>query len=471
MPSAPQVAAPAATPQFAAGTTTAPSTGRPVDRSVRPANVTVVGTGYVGLTCGVCLAELGFRVICADIDAQKIEALGQGRVPIHEPGCDDLLRRGQEADLLHFQLGAAAAVADADIVLMCLPTPQSADGSADLRYLLDAAESIGPHLRPGAVVVNKSTVPVGAAAAVAERLGRADVDVASNPEFLREGSAIEDFLHPDRVVVGADDPITAEWVARLYDRLETDVLVTSTGSAETIKYVANGFLAMKVSFANAVAGLCEAVGADVFDVMRGIGSDHRIGHDFLQPGPGWGGSCFPKDSRALVNIGDAHGYDFEMMRAAIAVNEQQRARMITKIRHAVGRDPDDPKRLAGIRVGVLGLTFKANTDDLRESPSVAIVGELRRLGADVVAYDPTTCGGLDDAQRLHLGDLQLTSDPLEVADDADAVVILTEWPQFRELVVEGLAAAMRGDAIVDTRNLLDPMEVAAAGLRYVGVGR
>jgi UDPglucose 6-dehydrogenase len=471
MSSAPEVASPTVAPRPLVDTIPPADAERRVDRTAPPTKVTVVGTGYVGLTCGVCLAQLGFDVTCADIDADKIDALEAGRVPIHEPGCEELVARGRAAKRLAFRLGTESAVADADIVLLCVPTPQGADGSADISYLLDAAETIGPHLRPGAAVVNKSTVPVGAAGAVAQHLGRDDVDVVSNPEFLREGSAIDDFLRPDRVVIGADDPSTAEWVAHLYDGLDTDVLITSTGAAETIKYVANGFLAMKVSFANAVAGLCEAVGADVFDVLRGIGSDHRIGHEFLQPGPGWGGSCFPKDSRALVSIGDAHGYDFEMMRVAIAVNQQQRHRIVAKVRDAVGRSSDDPRRLEGIRVGVLGLSFKAHTDDLRESPSVAIVGELRRRGADVIAYDPTTCRELGDAQRLHLGDLPLACDPEEVARGADVVLVLTEWPEFRFLLDDDFAAAMRGDVVVDARNLLDPTDVAAAGLRYIGVGR
>lgn len=444
---------------------------RPVDRGSPPANVTVVGTGYVGLTCGACLADLGFQVTCADIDPTKIDALERGEVPFHEPGCTELVDRVLAAKRLRFQLGAERAVADADVVMMCVPTPQGDDGSADLTYLLAAAHAIGPHLRPGAVVVNKSTVPVGAAAAVARCLGRDDVDVVSNPEFLREGTAITDFLNPDRVVIGADEPSTAAWLAHLYDQLDTDVLITNTSAAETIKYVANGFLAMKVSFANAVAALCEAVGTDVFDVIRGIGSDHRIGHEFLRPGPGWGGSCFPKDSRALVSIGELHGYDFEMMRAAISVNEQQRARIIAKICRACGREPDGPEALRGVRIGVLGLTFKAHTDDLRESPSVAIIGHLRRLGAKVVAYDPTTCGELGDAQRRQLGDLPIVCDPVDVADGADAVVVLTEWPEFRELIDDRFADGMRGDVVVDGRNLLDPTDVAAIGLRYIGVGR
>jgi UDPglucose 6-dehydrogenase len=458
-------------PRLLSTPSTTATPGQPVDRTSRPADVTVVGTGYVGLTCGVCLAELGFRVVCADIDAAKIDALERGQIPFDEPGTVAAARRGRAANRLRFQLGVAEAVTGADVVMMCVPTPQGADGSADLTHLLDAARAIGPHLRPGAVVVNKSTVPVGAAAAVTLALGRDDVDVVSNPEFLREGTAIADFMAPDRVVVGADDPSSGPWVAQLYDRLETELILTSTGAAETIKYLANGFLAMKVSFANSVAGLCEAVGVDVHEVLHGIGSDRRIGHEFLQPGPGWGGSCFPKDAHALVSISDRHGWDFALMRAAIAVNQQQREHIVAKIGRAVGRDEGEGRRLSGVRIGVLGLTFKAHTDDLRESPSLAVIADLRRLGAEVVAFDPTTCREPADVQRRRLGDLPIVGDAREVARGADAVVVLTEWPQFRELVDDELAGAMRGDVIVDARNLLDPTRVVAAGLRYVGVGR
>ena len=443
----------------------------PVDRTVPPRKLTVVGTGYVGLTTGACLSTMGFDVTCADVDPAKIEILQSGGLPIHERGLQDIVDRGRSNGTLRFQLGAEEAVRTADVVLMCVPTPQGADGSADLTYLLDAAASIADHLRPGAVVLNKSTVPVGSAAVVATRIGRDDIDVASNPEFLREGTAVDDFLNPDRVIIGSDDPATGEWLRSMYDETHTDVFVTGTAAAETIKYVANGFLAMKVSFANAVAALCEAVGADVFDVMRGIGSDRRIGFEFLQPGPGWGGSCFPKDSRALVSIGDAHGYDFEMMRSAIAVNDQQRTRIVDKVLRAAGRSIDDPRRLADVRVGVLGLTFKAHTDDLRESPSLGVIGQLRELGASVIAYDPTTSHGLDSVQRTQLADIEIAGEPVDVADDADVVVLLTEWPEFRTVIDDEFVAAMRGNAIVDGRNLLEPAQITAHGLLYEGVGR
>jgi UDPglucose 6-dehydrogenase len=442
-----------------------------VDRSAAPRSVAVVGTGYVGLTTGACLADLGHQVTCADVDVAKVEALNEGRIPIHEHGLDAIVASGRTAGRLSFVLGAESAARTADVVFLCLPTPQGETGSADLTCLLDVARSIGPHLRPGAVVVNKSTVPVGTAAAVARCLGRDDVDVVSNPEFLREGSAVSDFLQPDRIVIGSDHPATGAWLARLYGSVDTDVLLTSTEAAETIKYIANGFLAMKISFANSVAAFCEAVGADVDEVMRGVGSDQRIGHHFLQPGPGWGGSCFPKDSRALVSAGDAHGYDFEMIRVAIAVNEQQQARLVAKVHDAVGRSVDDPRGLAGVKIGALGLTFKAHTDDLRESPAIRIAHRLGEAGADVVAFDPTTSGAVDAARRTHLGTLRLATTPHDVAVDADVVVVLTEWPEFRTVPDRAFASAMRGSTLVDGRNLLDRSDVERVGLRYVGIGR
>ena len=429
----------------------------------------VVGTGYVGLTTGACFAHLGHTVVCGDIDQRKVDLLNDGEIPIVEEGLGELVDESRAAGRLSFVLGSQAAARDADIVFLCVPTPQGEDGSADLSYIEQAAREIGPVLKPGAVVVNKSTVPVGSTIAVEQVLERDDVSVVSNPEFLREGTAVHDFLTPDRVVVGAADRAAAERVAELYDGIETAVIITDPASAETIKYAANGFLAMKISFVNAVAAMCEHVGADVAAVVDGIGSDTRIGRRFLNPGPGWGGSCFPKDSRALVKIAEDHGYDFSMMRGVISVNDEQRRRMVDKVAKAVGRHQSD---LSGVRVGVLGLTFKAGTDDLRESPSMAIIGELRKVGATVKAYDPTTTGELDPHRAGRLAGVELLDEALAVADDVDVVCLLTEWPEFAELDLAELAARAGGDLpIVDTRNLLDPAEVRRAGLRYDGVGR
>ncbi|MET0911096.1 MAG: UDP-glucose/GDP-mannose dehydrogenase family protein [Ilumatobacteraceae bacterium] len=437
--------------------------------SSQPIRLGVVGTGYVGLTTGACFAHLGHHVICGDVDERKVHLLNSGLIPIVEDGLDVVVSEARAAGRLEFVLGAATAAADADIVFLCVPTPQGDDGSADLSYIEQAARQIAPVLKPGAVVVNKSTVPVGSTLVVEQALQRPDVFVVSNPEFLREGTAVTDFLHPDRVVIGSADRGAAERVAELYADIDAPVLITDPASAETIKYAANGFLAMKISFVNAVAAMCEAVGADVAAVVDGIGSDRRIGRQFLNPGPGWGGSCFPKDSRALVKIAEEHGYNFTMMRGVIDVNDEQLVRMVDKIARAVGRPERD---LDGITIGALGLTFKAGTDDLRESPALTIIAELRRAGARVVAFDPTTIGELSPHQTLTLDGIELVVDPQSVAPGADVIVVFTEWPEFAKIDLPALAAvAGPGTPIVDTRNLLDPVLVREAGFQYDGVGR
>ncbi len=429
----------------------------------------VVGTGYVGLTTGACFAHLGHTVVCGDIDQRKVDILNGGHIPIVEDGLEQIVVEARANGRLSFVLGSQAAARDADIVFLCVPTPQGEDGSADLSYIEAAAREIGPVLKPGAVVVNKSTVPVGSTIAVENVLQRDDVFVVSNPEFLREGTAVMDFLQPDRVVVGSKDRGAAEKVAELYENIETPVLITDPASAETIKYAANGFLAMKISFVNAVAAMCEAVGADVAAVVDGIGSDNRIGRAFLNPGPGWGGSCFPKDSRALVKIAEEHGYNFSMMRGVIDVNTEQRARMIDKVAKAVHRHHSN---LSGVTVGALGLTFKAGTDDLRESPAVAIIDELRRVGAHVRAFDPTTTGELDPYQARVLDGVELVGEMVDVADEADVICVFTEWPEFAKIDLDIVAARTReGVTMVDMRNLLDPDAVKRVGLGYDGIGR
>jgi len=429
----------------------------------------VVGTGYVGLTTGACFAHLGHTVVCGDVDQRKVDILNDGHIPIVEDGLEQIVADARANGRLSFVLGSQAAAADADIVFLCVPTPQGEDGSADLSYIEQAAAEIAPVLKPGAIVVNKSTVPVGSTVVVENVIQRDDVSVVSNPEFLREGTAVRDFLLPDRVVVGSKNRAAAEKVGELYENIDTPILVTDPASAETIKYAANGFLAMKISFVNAVAAMCEHVGADVAAVVEGIGSDKRIGRQFLNPGPGWGGSCFPKDSRALVKIAEEHGYNFSMMKGVIDVNTEQRARMIDKVAKAVGRHHSN---LSGVTVGALGLTFKAGTDDLRESPAVAIIDELRRVGAHVRAFDPTTCGELDPHQAKVLDGIELVTELEHVADEADVICVFTEWPEFAKIDLDDVAArAGRGVTMVDMRNLLDPDDVKRAGLRYDGVGR
>jgi UDPglucose 6-dehydrogenase len=423
--------------------------------------IAVVGTGYVGLTTGVCLAHLGHDVVCADVDADKVARLTAGEVPVVEAGLAELLADGLASGRLRFVVGATHAVADREVVFLCVPTPQGDDGSADLTYLQQAARDIGPHLAYECIVVNKSTVPVGSARVVQQVLGRPDVRVVSNPEFLREGSAVQDFLKPDRVVVGADDQAAALVVATLYERTGAPLIITDPASAETIKYAANAFLATKLSFVNAIAAICEGVGADVNDVMVGLGSDHRIGHDFLRPGPGWGGSCFPKDTRALLRIADDAGYRFDMLSATLNANDEQFDRMTDKIRQAAGG------ALAGRTVAVWGLTFKARTDDLRDSPSLAVVQRLQAQGARVQAFDPTVAGPKPGLPT----ELVVCADAYAACEGADVLAVLTEWDEFRWLEPTKVADAMTGRGVVDGRNLLERNPWQRAGFHYQGVGR
>jgi len=427
--------------------------------------VAVIGTGYVGLTTGACLAHLGHHVVCADIDTAKIEMLQSGRIPIYEQGLQALVVEGLAAQRLRFVVGAAQAVADAqaEFVFLCVQTPQGLDGAADLSYVEQASRDIAPVLATGAVVITKSTVPVGSARVVERALGRADVAVVSNPEFLREGQAVHDCLHPDRVVIGCDDQAAAAKVAAIYQGLNAPVMVTDPATAETIKYACNAFLATKVSFVNAIANLCQAVGADVRDVVLGMGYDKRIGFEFLKPGPGWGGSCFPKDSRALVRMAQDAGYDFELLKGVIAVNDQQFRLLADRIAELAGGSLD------GAVVAVWGLTFKAGTDDLRDSPAISVVERLVHRGATVKAFDPTVAGSLPT--RLgHLA-IEVCADPYAACAGAAVLAVLTEWDEFRWLDFEKVAEAMATPTILDARNLLDPASVRRRGFRYLGMGR
>ena len=418
--------------------------------------IAVIGTGYVGLTTGACFAHLGHRVICADIVADKIERLRRGDIPIHEARLEQIVREHLDDGNLSFVLGSEDAVTEADFVYLCVPTPQSADGSADLSHLKAAASEISANLKPGAIVVNKSTVPVGSTLLVEQALGRSDVAVVSNPEFLREGTAVDDFLHPDRVVIGADDQAAASRVASLYAGVRAPIMVTDPASAEICKYASNAFLATKLSFTNAVAALCEAVGADVNDVLLGMGYDHRIGHEFLRPGPGWGGSCFPKDSQAIISIAEDAGYDFSLMRGVIAVNEQQFDRVVDKVESVVD--------LAGVTVAVLGIAFKANTDDTRQSPALEIMKRLVAKGARVKAYDPAVTS-------VDLDGIEVVADAYAACEGASAIVVATEWDEFKWLDLDKIAEVVSERNVVDARNLLDRGALRRRGFTYQGVGR
>ena len=431
------------------------------DRTNRQ-RVAVIGAGYVGLPTAATLAHFGHHVVLAERDQSRLAALRSGRMPIVEADLDELVAEGVAAGNLSFTDSAVEAVRGAAFVFLCVPTPQSADGSADLSYVEAAAKEIASSLQAGAIVVNKSTVPVGSANMVEKVIGRPDISVVSNPEFLREGTAVLDSLNPDRIVVGADDARAAGKVGELFSSTQAPLIVTDATTSETIKYASNAFLATKLSFVNALAGLCEEVGADARDVLLGLGYDKRIGFEFLRPGPGWGGSCLPKDTRALLHIAGEAGYDFSLLAGAIASNDEQLSRVVAKVEVACGGSA------SGATVAVWGLTFKANTDDRRDSPSLQIAHRLAALGATVQAFDPTVDAESDFPD---LQDLQLRDDPYAAAAGAQALVVLTEWDEFRWLDFSLVLAAMSEPNIVDARNLLDPAAVRRMGFRYTGIGR
>jgi UDPglucose 6-dehydrogenase len=428
--------------------------------------IAVIGSGYVGLTTGACLASLGHRVVCADIDTAKIDRLRRGEVDILEPGLAELVVENQAAGRLEFVVGAREAIVRPDeqpveVVFLCVPTPMGEGGAADLSAVRAVAAAVRHLLPAGCVVVNKSTVPVGTAEATLKLLNRRDVAVVSNPEFLREGSAVHDFLHPDRIVVGSAAQDAAERVAALYSKLGAPTVLTDAASAEMVKYAANCFLAMKLSYVNALAELCDVLGADVGDVTEGMGYDRRIGQAFMAPGPGWGGSCLPKDTNAMVQVAAAAGRELPLVSASIATNERQRRVVVEKVRDAVGGD------LAGRRIGLLGLTFKAGTDDLRGSPALAVAELLRAEGAELTAYDPGCPGAVPGRTDA----VTVVDDPLLAAKDAAALVVLTEWPEFRALDWAAVAGVLAQRVVVDTRNLLDPDVLRRAGVSWIGIGR
>jgi UDPglucose 6-dehydrogenase len=424
--------------------------------------VAVIGAGYVGLPTAASLSHFGHRVTCAERDPERFAGLCRGELPILESGLAELVEEGTRRGTLRFVRTAREAVEGAEFVFLCVPTPESDDGSADLSYVEQVAEEMAGHLSHGAVVVNKSTVPVGTALLVERVTSRDDITVVSNPEFLREGSAVSDSLRPDRVVVGADDGGAAKRVGELFAGTGAPLIVTDTTTAETIKYASNAFLATKLSFVNAMAALCESVGADMRDVVLGLGYDKRIGFEFLRPGPGWGGSCLPKDASALVHIAESAGYDFALLRGAIAGNVEQRDRVVAKIEGAAGGS------LHGATVGAWGLTFKANTDDRRASPALEVITAVRERGAKVRAYDPTVEPG---AVADDLAGLVLCPDPYEASRHADTLVVLTEWDEFRRLDFIKVRDLMVQPSVVDARNLLDPIALRRLGFCYSGIGR
>ena len=429
--------------------------------------IAIVGTGYVGLVSGACLSEFGHNVVCVDKDAEKIAMLKRGAMPIYEPGLEDVVAVNVKANRLSFGSDLAAAVKGADAIFIAVGTPsRRGDGHADLTYVFAAAEEIARALDGYAVVVTKSTVPVGTSREI-ERVIRkvrpgADFDAASNPEFLREGSAIEDFRRPDRVVVGCDSERARAVLREVYRPLylrETPMMFTGRESAELIKYASNAFLATKVTFINEIADLCEKIGADVQEVARGIGLDGRIGNKFLHPGPGFGGSCFPKDTLALLRTSVEAGAPIRIVEAVVAVNEARKVEMARKIEQAFGG-------VKGKTIAILGLTFKPNTDDMREAPSLVIVPHLQASGARIRAYDPESA-----AEAGKLLNLELCEDSYAAMDGADGVVILTEWNEFRALDLQRVKALLKRPLMVDLRNIYGPAQMAASGFTYVSIGR
>ncbi len=432
--------------------------------------VVMIGTGYVGLVSGACFAEFGADVTCVDVDAAKVARLKDGQIPIYEPGLADLVAKNVRAGRLAFTTELGAVAGEADLVFIAVGTPsRRGDGFADLSYVYEAARQVAPLLQDYTVIVDKSTVPVGTARNVARLIREtnpaADFDVASNPEFLREGAAIGDFMRPDRVVIGVESARAEKLLRELYrplNLIEAPILVTGLESAELIKYASNAFLATKISFINEMSTLCEAVGADVHAVAKGMGMDQRIGSKFLHAGPGYGGSCFPKDTQALVRIAQEHGVSSRIVEMVIEVNAAQRARMIKKIRDALGGNE------AGKTIGVLGLTFKPETDDMRDAPALSILPPLMEKGALVRAHDPQ---GMAEAKHVLPAGIAYCQDLYRVFDGADAVVLLTEWNAYRGLDLERAAAAMRERVFVDLRNVYNRDLMAPHGFRYHCVGR
>jgi len=430
--------------------------------------IAMIGTGYVGLVSGACFADFGHSVCCIDKDEAKIDGLNAGKMPIWEPGLEALVKANAERGRLRFSKELADGVSDAEAVFIAVGTPaRRGDGHADLTFVFQAVRELAKVIRPGTVVVTKSTVPVGTGDEIERILreeGVNDVSVASNPEFLREGAAIADFKHPDRIVVGAEDDRAQEVLKEIYRPLflnRAPILFTGRRTAELTKYAANAFLAVKISFINEIANLCEAVDADVQDVARGIGLDNRIGPKFLHAGPGYGGSCFPKDTLALLQTADSAGVDQRIVRTTVEVNDERKASMVERVSSALGGE------LSGKRVAVLGLAFKPNTDDMRDAPSIPLVNALIERGAEVSAFDPVAT---EQAEKV-FSNIEFASDAYQAAAGADALVIVTEWDEFRALDLDKIAQSLRGKVLVDLRNVYDRQEAAEAGLAYFGIGR
>ncbi|HEU4994679.1 MAG TPA: UDP-glucose/GDP-mannose dehydrogenase family protein [Gemmatimonadaceae bacterium] len=431
-------------------------------------NISVIGTGYVGLVVGACLAETGNVVVCADVDARKIEGLKQNELPIYEPGLEGYVARNQKAGRLNFTTDVEHAVSEADVVFIAVGTPPDEDGSADLRHVLAVAKTIGSSMRRELVIVTKSTVPVGTAARVAEVVGkqaRFPFHMVSNPEFLKEGAAVDDFMKPDRVVLGVESDFARSVMAEVYApfvRTGRPIIFMDIPSAEMTKYTANAMLATRISFMNEIANLCERVGANVDLVRRGVGSDERIGPSFLFPGPGYGGSCFPKDVQALAKTARDCGVTLEVLEAVEKVNARQKHRVAQKLTAALG------SKIRGARIAMWGLAFKANTDDMRESPALSVIEDLVADGAEVVAHDPVA---MPEARRRLGNTIAFAESNYDALRDADALAILTDWNEYRHPDFERMRSLLRRPLVVDGRNLLTPTKMQQLGFEYYSIGR
>jgi UDPglucose 6-dehydrogenase len=431
-------------------------------------NICIVGVGYVGLVTGTCFAEFGNSVVCVDNNEEKIASLQGGIIPIYEPGLTEIVKRNQSAGRLTFTTDVGEAVAKSLAVFIAVGTPSDSGGTANLEYVYQVAETIGRLMQGYKIIVTKSTVPVGTGKEIRKIIKETQdkeipFDVASNPEFLREGSAIEDFMRPNRVVIGTDSEQATAIMKDLYSPLyliETPFVITNVETAEMIKYASNAFLATKISFINEMANICELVGADVHQVAKGMGLDRRIGSKFLHPGPGYGGSCFPKDTRAIAKLAESLGYRFEIVESVIEVNERQYRRMVEKIENILGV-------IEGKRLGILGLTFKPNTDDIRESPAIKIIRSLIEKGALISAFDPA---GMEASKEV-LSEVSYVQNMYDVAEDSDALIIATEWNEFRNLDWENVKKMLRSPIVIDLRNIYEPHRIRAKGLEYHCVGR
>ena len=425
--------------------------------------ICVIGVGYVGLVTGAGFADLGNRVVCLNRDQEKADNLKKGTIPIYEPGLEEIVRRNIAAGRLFFTTNYAEALQDADLVFVAVGTPTGAEGEADLAFVQEAVEAVADVMTKPIVIINKSTVPIGTGDWVAKLVSkRTEVhfSVVSNPEFLREGSAVYDFYNPDRVVLGSTDLQAAEAVADIYRPLGCPILVTDLRTAEMIKYASNAFLATRISFINEMAGICEELGADVTQVAKGMGMDKRIGPQFLNAGVGWGGSCFPKDVKALEYMASVHGCHPQLLRAVMDINRDQRRQVLLKLRAILGELDEKV-------IGIWGLSFKPNTDDMRDAPSLEIIHLLQLEGAQVRAYDPVAM----DLARRRLSHVTFCDDPYHVVEGADALVLVTEWNEFKQLDMNRVKAAMRTPVLIDGRNIYDPEEMRAAGFTYRGMGR